>query len=170
MKIDTHRLEQELKTVKEHVAMSQDEEIRKRADIERMFIAAREAIDKERQDKYLLLVEQNKLKHKVEKITESLKSYQVCIRIFMLLFTWTRQRRSQKALALLCHKDFICSLVLNQQTWWNHTTQYSKTPLEFGHNSSWKSSLTLLCYRYSVVFRTHCSSFRLCFLLLYSPS
>ena len=86
MKIDTHRLEQELKTVKEHVAMSQDEEIRKRADIERMFIAAREAIDKERQDKYLLLVEQNKLKHKVEKMTESLKSYQVCILIFMLIF------------------------------------------------------------------------------------
>ncbi|XP_065063424.1 uncharacterized protein LOC135689977 isoform X2 [Rhopilema esculentum] len=77
MKIDTHRLEQELKTLKEHVAQSQEDEVRKASEVERMFMAAREAIEKDRQDKYLLLVEQNKLKHKVEKMTESLKSYQI---------------------------------------------------------------------------------------------
>ena len=81
MKIDTHRLEQELKTLKEHVAQSQKDEVRKASEVERMFMAAREAIEKDRQDKYLLLVEQNKLKHKAEKMTESLKSYQVLLTV-----------------------------------------------------------------------------------------
>ncbi len=77
MKIDSHRLEQELKTLKEHVSQAREEEETKKEDLERFFMAAREAVDKERQDKYMLLVEQNKLKHKVEKLSESLKSYQV---------------------------------------------------------------------------------------------
>eukprot|EP00794_Sanderia_malayensis_P012032 gene12032-13274_t len=77
MKIDAHRLEQEIKTLKDHISQSQEDEVNKKEDLERMFLAARETVDKERQDKYMLLVEQNKLKHKVEKLTESLKSYQI---------------------------------------------------------------------------------------------
>ena len=81
MKIDTHRLEQELKILKEHLAQNQEEEVRKSTMVERIFIDAREAIEKDRLRNRLLLVEQNKLQHKVEKMTESLKSYQVCLMI-----------------------------------------------------------------------------------------
>ena len=78
MKIDTHRLEQELKTLKEHLGQNQEDEVRKSTMVEKMFIAARETIEKDRQHSRLLLVEQNKLQHKMEKMSESLKSYQVC--------------------------------------------------------------------------------------------
>ena len=77
MKIDTHRLEQELKTLKEHLAQNQEDETKRSKMVERMFIAARETIERDRQHNRLLLVEQNKLQHKVEKMSESLKSYQV---------------------------------------------------------------------------------------------
>jgi len=77
MKIDTHRLEQELKTLKEHLAQNQEDETKRSKMVERMFIAARETIERDRQHNRLLLVEQNKLQHKVEKMSESLKSYQI---------------------------------------------------------------------------------------------
>ena len=101
MKIDTHRLEQELKTLKEHVAQSQKDEVRKASEVERMFMAAREAIEKDRQDKYLLLVEQNKLKHKAEKMTESLKSYQV-----LFLYSASILRHIHQLIALRISASF----------------------------------------------------------------
>ena len=79
MKIDTHRLEQELKTLKEHLVQNQEDEVRKSKTVERMFVIARETIERDRQHNRLLLVEQNKLQHKVEKMSESLKSYQVLL-------------------------------------------------------------------------------------------
>ena len=83
IEIDAHRLEQELKTLKEHLMQTLEDDMKKKEELERMFLAARDTVEKERQDKYMLLVEQNKLKHKVEKMTESLKSYQVRSKCFL---------------------------------------------------------------------------------------
>ena len=52
-------------------------------EVENIITAVRQSIERERQDRYLLLVEQNKLKHKVEKLSESCKSYQVYIYIYI---------------------------------------------------------------------------------------
>ena len=62
---------------KELLDEQQTKEQNRKNDIERYITAAREAMERERQDRYLLLVEQNKLKHKVEKLSENCKSYQV---------------------------------------------------------------------------------------------
>jgi len=82
---DITNYEKEVKTLSEKVTQDQVKEQQRRMDIERYIIAAREAMERERQDRYLLLVEQNKLKHKVEKLSESCKSYQVCIFLFCYL-------------------------------------------------------------------------------------
>ena len=78
-KIDTEKVEQELKQKKEMLEQIQANEQNRRMDMEHLLLAARDVIDKERQEKYMLLVEQNKLKHKVEKLSESVKSYQVLV-------------------------------------------------------------------------------------------
>lgn len=79
LRFDVSNNEKELDHLKKLLNEQETNKQNKRAEIEKYITAAREAMERERQDRYLLLVEQNKLKHKVEKLSETCKSYQVCI-------------------------------------------------------------------------------------------
>eukprot|EP00111_Clytia_hemisphaerica_P019578 TCONS_00057772-protein len=77
MKCDIESFEKDIKGMHEKMSSEQTKEQQRRAEIDRYIIMEQEALERERQDRYLLLVEQNKLKHKVEKLSESCKSYQM---------------------------------------------------------------------------------------------
>lgn len=76
LRFDVSNNEKELDHLKKLLNEQETNKQNKRAEIEKYITAAREAMERERQDRYLLLVEQNKLKHKVEKLSETCKSYQ----------------------------------------------------------------------------------------------
>lgn len=77
LQFDVSNGEKEVSHLKDLINEQQTKEQNRKLEIEHYITAAREAMERERQDRYLLLVEQNKLKHKVEKLSESCKSYQV---------------------------------------------------------------------------------------------
>lgn len=77
MQYESSNNEKELRRLKDAISEQNSSEQTRKLDLEKYITAAREAMERERQDRYMLLVEQNKLKHKVEKLTESCKSYQV---------------------------------------------------------------------------------------------
>ena len=85
MQLDVENFEKEIKGLQEKFSSEQTKEQQRRAEIDRYIIMEQEALERERQDRYLLLVEQNKLKHKVEKLSESCKSYQVRMKLFVCL-------------------------------------------------------------------------------------
>lgn len=77
MKLEVANFENEIAALKERLEENLGGEQLRRNEIERYIMTGRDAMERERQDHYLLLVEQNKLKHKVEKLSENCKSYQV---------------------------------------------------------------------------------------------
>ncbi|XP_065652216.1 leucine-rich repeat-containing protein 45 isoform X6 [Hydra vulgaris] len=68
---------QDLENMQEVIKNLQLNEKSHKIEIERYIAIEKEGLERERQDRYLLLVEQNKLKHKVEKLSENCKSYQM---------------------------------------------------------------------------------------------
>ena len=77
LKLDVSSKEKEAMKSKELLKEHQTSELYQKNEVRRYLNTAREGMERERQDRYLLLVEQNKLKHKVEKLSENCKSYQV---------------------------------------------------------------------------------------------
>ena len=80
LKLLTHERtnsQKEVDSMQEVIKNLQLNEQTHKIEIERYIAIEKEGMDRERQDRYLLLVEQNKLKHKVEKLSENCKSYQV---------------------------------------------------------------------------------------------
>ena len=86
MKLEVSHFENEIAALKERLEKNLGSEQQRRNEIERYVSTGRESVERERQDHYILLVEQNKLKHKVDKLSESCKSYQVRFQIFLILY------------------------------------------------------------------------------------
>lgn len=82
MKMEVAHFESEIAALKERLEKNLGSDEQRRNEIERYVSTGRESMERERQDHYLLLVEQNKLKHKVDKLSENCKSYQVRASIF----------------------------------------------------------------------------------------
>ena len=86
MKMEVAHFESEIAALKERLEKNLGSDEQRRNEIERYVSTGRESMERERQDHYLLLVEQNKLKHKVDKLSENCKSYQVRASIFSKIF------------------------------------------------------------------------------------
>lgn len=90
LKLDVSSKEKEAMKSKELLKEHQTSELYQKNEVRKYLNTAREGMERERQDRYLLLVEQNKLKHKVEKLSENCKSYQVKLYLGQSIPGWTK--------------------------------------------------------------------------------
>ena len=90
LKLDVSSKEKEAMKSKELLKEHQTSELYQKNEVRKYLNTAREGMERERQDRYLLLVEQNKLKHKVEKLSENCKSYQVKSYLWQSIPGWTK--------------------------------------------------------------------------------